>query len=52
MKKNSLQLNDEKAQLKKRCFEMIEVCRTEIRNFNQSELDEFNSIKDKINNIK
>lgn len=51
MKKNSLQLNDEKAQLKKRCFEMIEVCRTEIRNFNQSELDEFNSIKDKINNI-
>lgn len=49
--RNSLQLNDEKAQLKKRAFEMIEVCKTEIRNFNQSELDEFTEIKNKINNI-
>lgn len=49
--RNSLQLNDEKAQLKQKAFEMIEVCKQEIRNFNESELVEFNNIKDKINNI-
>lgn len=49
--RNSLQLNDEKAQLKKRAFEMIEVCKQEIRNFNPEELEEFNSIKDQINII-
>lgn len=49
--RNSLQLNDEKAQLKQKAFEMIEVCKQEIRNFNESELVEFNNIKDEINNI-
>lgn len=49
--RNSLQLMDEKAQLKKRAFEIIDTCKTEIRNFNQSELDEFNDIKYKIYNI-
>lgn len=49
--RNSLQLMDEKAQLKKRALEIIETCRTEIRNFNQAELDEFNDIKYKIYNI-
>lgn len=49
--RNSLQLKDEKSQLKKRAFELIENCKAEIRNFNQSELDEFNDIKSKINNI-
>lgn len=49
--KNSLQLNDEKAQLKKRAFEMIEVCKQEIRNFTDSETVEYNSIKEQINNI-
>lgn len=49
--KNSLQLNDEKAQLKKKAFEMIEVCKQEIRNFTDSETVEYNSIKEQINNI-
>ena len=49
--RNSLQLMDEKAQLKKRALEIIDTCKTEIRNFNQSELDEFNDIKYKIYNI-
>lgn len=49
--RNSLQLMDEKAQLKKRAFQIIDTCKTEIRNFNQSELDEFNDIKYKIYNI-
>ena len=49
--KNSLQLNDEKAQLKKRAFDMIEVCKQEIRNFIDSETVEYNSIKEQINNI-
>jgi HK97 family phage major capsid protein len=42
---------DEKSILKKRALEIIDACRTEIRNFNQSELDEFNDIKYKIYNI-
>ena len=49
--RNSLQLMDEKALLKKRALEIIDTCKTEIRNFNQSELDEFNDIKYKIYNI-
>ena len=49
--RNSLQLMDEKSILKKRALEIIDTCRTEIRNFNQSELDEFNDIKYKIYNI-
>lgn len=49
--RNSLQLMDEKSQLKARAFELIETCKQEIRNFNQAELDEFNDIKSKIHNI-
>lgn len=49
--KNSLELTDEKAQLKKRATEMIETCKMEIRDFNQSESEEFASIKTKIEEI-
>lgn len=49
--KNSLQIMDEKAQLKKRAFELIEKCKVEIRNFTTEELEEFNLIKDNINEL-
>lgn len=48
---NSLQIMDEKAQLKKRAFSMIDTCKVEIRNFTESELDEYNSIKEQIINL-
>lgn len=49
--KNSLQIMDEKAQLKKRAFELIDKCKVEIRNFTTEELEEFNLIKDNINEL-
>lgn len=49
--KNSLQIMDSKAQLKKRAFELIEKCKVEIRNFTTEELEEFNLIKDNINEL-
>ena len=45
---NSLEILDKKAQLKQRAYEMIENCKVEIRNFNQTELDEYNAIKNEI----
>ncbi len=48
MKRNSLEINDEKAQLKKRASEMLENCKAEIRDFNQAEKDEYAAIKTKI----
>ena len=46
--RNSLQINDEKAQLKKRAIELCEKCKTEIRDFTEEEQVEYNSIKGKI----
>lgn len=51
IKKNSLILNDEKAQLKKRAKEIIENCKTEIRDFTEKENEEISSIRSKIENI-
>lgn len=51
MKKNTLILNDEKAQLKKRAKEIIETCKIEIRDFKQKEQDEITSIRSKIDEI-
>lgn len=51
MKKNTLILNDEKAQLKKRAKEIIETCKIEIRDFKQEEQDEITSIRSKIDEI-
>ena len=45
---NSLEILDKKAQLKERAYKMIENCKVEIRNFNQTETDEFNAIKKEI----
>lgn len=49
--RNSLELQDAKAILKSKAFEMIERCKSEIRNFNQEELEEYNTIKEDINKI-
>ena len=51
MKKNSLQLKDEKAQLKLRAKEITEKCKVEIRNLNSDEQTELEEIKTKINTI-
>ena len=51
MKKNTLILNDEKAQLKKRAKEIIETCKIEIRDFKQEEQDEITSIRSRIDEI-
>lgn len=51
MKKNTLILNDEKAQLKKRAKEIISSCKIEIRDFNESEQEEITSIRSKIDEI-
>lgn len=51
MKKNTLILNDEKAQLKKRAKEIIENCKIEIRDFNEAEQNEITSIRSKIDEI-
>lgn len=45
MSKSSLEIKDEKAQLKKRANEMIDACRQEIRMFTEDEDKEFNQIK-------
>lgn len=49
--KNSLELKDEKAQLKRRAKEIMETCKLEIRDFNKEEREEINSIKKEIGNI-
>ena len=51
MKKNSLILGDEKAQLKKRAREIIETCKVEIRDLNKEEQSELTSIRSKIEGI-
>lgn len=49
--KDSLEIKDAKAQLKKRANEMIEVCRQEIRMFTEDEEKEFNQIEKDIKNL-
>lgn len=51
MKKNTLILNDEKAQLKQRAKEIIENCKIEIRDFNEAEQEEITSIRSKIDEL-
>ena len=51
MKKNTLILNDEKAQLKKRAKEIIETCKVEIRDLNKEENEELTSLRNKIEEI-
>lgn len=51
MKKNSLTLNDEKAQLKERAKTILNNCKAEIRDFRPEEQDEYNSIIKQIENI-
>lgn len=48
---NSLQIKDKKAELKKRALELIDTCKTEIRDFTSAEADEYNSIKVQIEEL-
>lgn len=48
---NSLQIKDKKAELKKKALELIETCKTEIRDFTSAESDEYNSIKVQIEEL-
>ena len=48
---DSLEIMDTKAQLKQRAYDMIETCKTEIRDFNEEELREFDHIKKEIRNL-
>lgn len=48
---NSLQIKDKKAELKKKALELIETCKTEIRDFTSAEADEYNSIKVQIEEL-
>lgn len=48
---NSLQIKDKKAELKKRALELIDTCKTEIRDFTSAESDEYNSIKVQIEEL-
>ena len=49
--KNSLEIKDEKAQLKTRAAEMIDLCKKEIRDFNPEEQKEFEEIRSKIEGL-
>ena len=46
--RNSVQIMDEKNQLKKRAYELIDNCKKEIRGFTEEETDEMNDIKAKL----
>ena len=45
---NSLQIQDKKAQLKLRMKQIVENCKTEIREMNEEELNEYNAAKSEI----
>lgn len=49
--RNSLEIKDEKAQLKTRAAEMIDLCKKEIRDFNPEEQKEFEEIRSKIEGL-
>lgn len=46
--KNSVEILDKKSQLKKRCKEIISLCKAEIREMTKEEEDEFNKNKEEI----
>lgn len=48
---NSLEIQDKKAQLKKRATEICEQCKVEIRDFNEAEQTEIDSIKSQIEEL-
>ena len=48
---NSLEILDKKAQLKDKAFSMIDTCKAEIRNFTDTELEEYNNIKKEITEL-
>lgn len=48
---NSVEILDKKAQLKQRAYDMIERCKSEIRDFTEAETDEYNSIKSEIEGL-
>ena len=49
--RNSLEIKDEKAQLKERASEMIDLCKKEIRDFSPEEQDEYDKIKSQIEEL-
>ena len=48
---DSLEIMDTKAQLKQRAYEMIDTCRTEIRDFTEEEEKEYDHIQKEIRNL-
>ena len=48
---NSVEIIDKKNILRNRCQEIVDVCKTEIRDMNDEELREFNENKEEINNL-
>lgn len=46
--RNSVEVKDEKRQLKEACFSMLDVCKSEIRDFTEDEQRTFDSYKEKI----
>lgn len=50
--KNSLEINDRKAQLQKRCKEIIKQCREEVREMNEEEKEEVENAKSEIEQLK
>lgn len=46
--RNSVEVKDEKRQLKEACFSMLDVCKSEIRDFTEEEQRMFDSYKEKI----
>ena len=49
--RNSVQIMDEKNQLKKRAYEMIDLCKKEIRGFTEEENEEMGNIKAKLEEL-
>lgn len=50
--KNSLEINDRKAQLQKRCKDIIKQCREEVREMTEEEKEEVESAKSEIEQLK
>ena len=50
--KNSLEINDRKAQLQKRCKDIIKQCREEVREMNEEEKEEVENAKSEIEQLK
>ena len=48
---NSLEIRDKKAQLKQRMKDIVSICKTEIREMNEEELNEYNAAKAEIESL-